>query len=410
MKEMKENDKWIEAIKKKLEDYTEPTPTSGWEQLERELMPPVEKRIYPYRRWAVAAAAVVLVVATSVSLYFLDTPTADEMRHTPTLATVPDLLPEPALPDVKVSTITPAKPLDVSVAKGSCVLAQGEKKTMPVAVDEAKRPEAVNETSVATPETMEKAEQRVEPVQQKQEARRPSGRDKFHLSDERSATRQKGKWSMGVSVGNGGSISSPGGGNFNYMSTQRINLSAMTNNAIPIPGDKELVFEDGVPYLRESREIPKIEHHLPVTFGLSVRKSLPKGFSVETGLNYTLLSSDITMEGTDQMESQKLHYLGIPLRANWNFYDKKRFTLYVSGGGMVEKCVYGKVAGEELEVKPLQFSVMGAVGAQFNANQHIGVYVEPGVSYFFDDGSSVQTIRKETPLNFNLQAGIRFTY
>jgi len=36
--------------------------------------------------------------------------------------------------------------------------------------------------------------------------------------------------------------------------------------------------------------------------------------------------------------------------------------------------------------------------------------VEPGVSYFFDDGSSIQTIRKENPCNFTLQAGIRLTY
>ena len=152
------------------------------------------------------------------------------------------------------------------------------------------------------------------------------------------------------------------------------------------------------------------EHHQPVSFGLSVRKSLPKGFSVETGLTYTLLSSDIKRQGDTKMQSQKLHYIGIPVRGNWNFLEKKYFTLYVSAGGMVEKCVYGKLADDKVNVKPLQFSVAGAVGAQFNATDHVGLYVEPGVSYFFDDGSKVQTIRKERPCNFNLQAGLRFTY
>ena len=75
---MKEDEKWIKAFKDKLEDYSEPMPASGWERLERELMPVTEKRIYPYRRWAVAAAAVVLVVTTAVSLYFLNSPVADE--------------------------------------------------------------------------------------------------------------------------------------------------------------------------------------------------------------------------------------------------------------------------------------------------------------------------------------------
>ena len=113
---------------------------------------------------------------------------------------------------------------------------------------------------------------------------------------------------------------------------------------------------------------------------------------------------------SDQKTEQKLHYLGIPLKANWNFLDKKLFTLYVSGGGMIEKCVYGKLGTEKETVKPLQFSVSGAVGAQFNATKRVGIYVEPGVAYFFDDGSDVQTIRKENPFNFNIQAGIRLTY
>ena len=70
--------------------------------------------------------------------------------------------------------------------------------------------------------------------------------------------------------------------------------------------------------------------------------------------------------------------------------------MYVSAGGAMEKCVYGKIGSESETVKPLQFSVMGAVGAQYNISRRVGVYVEPGVSYFFDDGSDVQTIRKKT--------------
>lgn len=407
---MKENERWIDALRKRLEDYSEPAPASGWERLERELMPPVEKRIYPYRRWAVAAAAVVLVVASSLSLYFLNSPVADEIRRTPALATTPDALPETTF-DMEVARIEPAQPIRPASANVNGMLAKAE--AHPVTVASETLPEEVVE-AVVTKEPEKIAEKETyteEHVKPRKEVRRPSNRDKLHLPDNNTATRKGGKWSMGVSVGNGGSTSSAGGNDFvNPQTQQRVNLSDMANNVVVIPGDKELVFEDGVPYLQTPRETPKIEHHLPVTVGLSIRKSLPKRFSVETGLNYTLLSSDVTMPGDDKMKSQKLHYLGIPVRANWNFYDKKKFTLYVSGGGMIEKCVYGKLAGEKIDVDPLQFSVMGAVGAQFNASRRIGIYVEPGVSYYFDDGSEIQTIRKETPVNFNLQAGIRFTY
>lgn len=418
MEEMKNNEKWIDALREKLNDYSEPAPASGWEQLERQLRPSVEKRIYPYRRWAVAAAVTLIVAASSLSLYFLGTPAADEIRHTsvPALAVVPDVLPEPSLPDVQLTETEPVKQLENSPINNARVLAKAEKRA-PVFKEEVTPVADTDDTSVPEEaiamtgeESATEKEVMTPPVEKKREVRRPSGRDKLHLPQSEKSAPRKGKWSVGLSVGNGGGTSMDGG-ELDYTPTpQRVSLMDVANDAVTIPADKELVFEEGVPYLRAPSPEPEIEHHLPVSVGISVRKSLPKGFSIETGLTYTLLSSDIKVAGMSRIESQKLHYLGIPVRANWNFFDKKHFTLYVSGGGMVEKCVYGKVAGEKVNVRPLQLSVMGAVGAQYNATRHIGIYVEPGVAYFFDDDSRVQTIRKETPFNFNLQGGIRFTY
>ena len=36
---------------------------------------------------------------------------------------------------------------------------------------------------------------------------------------------------------------------------------------------------------------------------------------------------------------QKLHYIGIPVRANWSFVNDKRFTVYVSAGGAMRVCL-----------------------------------------------------------------------
>ena len=89
----------------------------------------------------------------------------------------------------------------------------------------------------------------------------------------------------------------------------------------------------------------------------------------------------------------------------------------------MEKCVSGKVnttytvnglvegqEQEDLKVKELQWSTSAAVGAQVKLTPHLGLYVEPSLSYYFKDGSSIETIRKEHPLNFNLQTGLRLTY
>ena len=63
---MEEKELWMNKLKEKLADYSEPAPASGWEQLEKELMPPVEKKIYPYRKWMMAAAAIIYNICESV--------------------------------------------------------------------------------------------------------------------------------------------------------------------------------------------------------------------------------------------------------------------------------------------------------------------------------------------------------
>lgn len=406
---MEEKELWMNKLKEKLEDYSEPLLAFGWDQLEKELIPPVERKIYPYRRWMTAVAAVILLaLVSSVSLYFLGTPAADDIRNTqvPSLASIPDALPDVHQPDaagtvvdtvVRPITRTRLAKVEQSVAKPVTIIEDADKQ------DESELT-PIEET--IEDNTNDKREEVKE--QPRKRSHRPSSKDKLHIPVEK-ASAKKGTWSMGLSVGNSGGTSAElGSGIPSYMS--RVSMAAVSNGLISIPNDQTLVFEDGIPYLRQANQVIDMEHHQPISFGLSVRKSLGKGFSLETGLTYTLLSSDAKLADHDQKIDQKLHYLGIPLRANWNFLDKKLVTLYVSGGGMVEKCLYGKLGSEKETVKPLQFSVSGAVGAQLNATKKVGIYVEPGVAYFFDDGSDVQTIRKENPFNFNIQAGVRFTY
>ena len=87
----------------------------------------------------------------------------------------------------------------------------------------------------------------------------------------------------------------------------------------------------------------------------------------------------------------------------------------------MEKCVSGNLEtvtvtnggnrtseNTSLDVDPLQWSVTAAAGAQVNFTSRFGLYLEPGIAYYFDDYSGVETIRKEHPINFNLQLGLRF--
>lgn len=56
----------------------------------------------------------------------------------------------------------------------------------------------------------------------------------------------------------------------------------------------------------------------------------------------------------------------------------------------------------------MQWSVNGSVGAQYDFIPQLGLYVEPGVKYYFDNGSKIENAFKDKKTNFNLQLGLRW--
>ena len=166
------------------------------------------------------------------------------------------------------------------------------------------------------------------------------------------------------------------------------------------------------------------KHRLPVRVGLNVAYRLTDRLSVESGVSYTRLSSDMKDGTKDNYSSgsQKLDYIGVPLNVKYRAFGYRRLSVYASAGLLTEKCVSGKTTheyvisgekkkheAEDVAAKPWQLSVNAALGAQFDVLRNVGVYVEPGVSYYFDDRSPLSTIYKEKPLNFNLNLGVRYT-
>ena len=160
--------------------------------------------------------------------------------------------------------------------------------------------------------------------------------------------------------------------------------------------------QDGhyIPYNSED-SLNSIHHHQPIRFGLSLRYRLDDRWSIESGLSYTRLSSDITTTVNDvtTVTEQRLNYIGLPLNISYELWGSRRFDLYVSAGGTIEKC---------LDASPWQFSLNGAAGAEYKLSNSISLYAEPGLGYYFNDGSSTPTIYKDHPLNFNLNFGLRF--
>lgn len=160
-------------------------------------------------------------------------------------------------------------------------------------------------------------------------------------------------------------------------------------------------------------------HRLPVTVSLSLRRHLFSNFSLESGLSYTYLYSDL-FEDSNTIGEQSLHYIGIPLKLNWQFMKRGPVSMYLSGGAMLEYCISAKERRRDspshtLGIYPWQASLSAGAGAQFDLVKPLSLFVEPGIGYYFKTinylrRTEVETIRTIHPLTFNLQIGIRLSY
>ena len=150
-------------------------------------------------------------------------------------------------------------------------------------------------------------------------------------------------------------------------------------------------------------------HHQPMSFGLSFRKNFRNGLSLETGINYTLLWSDIQMPYSDEMLTQKLQFLGLPIRINWNALEREHWVLYLSGGGMMEYCVDARLGSRTFSEPGLKWSLNGGIGVEYKLGRLVGLYFEPEISYYLND-TRFRTIRSDAPLSVTLRAGLRFNF
>lgn len=169
----------------------------------------------------------------------------------------------------------------------------------------------------------------------------------------------------------------------------------------------------------------RVRHRLPVHAGASIAYRINDRVSVETGIAYSYLSADIH-EGSDSYYfagEQSLHYVGIPVGVRVRAMSWKNFDIYVGAGFEADKCVSGTLkksnvingqtrddGHESISIRPLQWSVNAGAGVQYNISSMVGIYAEPGLSYYFDNGSNIETIYSEKPLNFNLNIGLRVSF
>ena len=441
-------EQWIEELRQKLADYEEPAPEVSWDEIEKAVankrplgsaasLREERARIVPMWVRKVAAAAAVLLVLAVIGYDALDHVKHTDRSH--------DLSqnhgPVPSMIQAETTKQdSPAEnPLLAKVTQAVKQAFQSEpiEEVLPEAVGEVKESEpAVVQTSSEdqTPDHQEARNgQKQTDIYYPQTTIYPSG---LHKSPAL-RNRLTAKVYLSNAMGNSEHFSS------NSYTFERTLNDPVNPGQVGPQGEKGEKGDQGDKgYSGEKSDLGNTQgdnpndtdtpttvtetvtttqqthHYQPIRYGLSLRYRLNERWAVETGLTYSLLTSDVTKEDAEKITQwkQRLNYIGIPLKAEYMLWDSRYLNVYASAGMMVEKMVKGSLEDiktgtkEGLSIRPLQFSVNGAIGAEFNFSRQFSIYAEPGLGYYFDNGSSVSTFYQDKPLSFNLNVGLRFSF
>ena len=188
-------------------------------------------------------------------------------------------------------------------------------------------------------------------------------------------------------------------------------LAALYDFTPYLPHNRAFTRSDSPIYLVGYEERQK--HYLPIAFGLSVSYPLSSKWALSSGITYTRLHSDFTsiIRGSSISQEQTLHYLGIPVNAQYRLFHRGGLNIYLSGGAEADYNIKTHLVSEgvtqHLNRDRWQFSVQGGVGLQYDILPPLGLYAEPGVKHYFDNGSRMRNYFKDKPTSFNLQVGLR---
>ncbi|PTL34404.1 RNA polymerase subunit sigma-70 [Prevotella sp. oral taxon 376] len=165
-------------------------------------------------------------------------------------------------------------------------------------------------------------------------------------------------------------------------------------------------------------------HYRPKTFNLSINKQLSPRWTFGTGVAYTRLKSEFESEyhKAKLLKTQKIDYLGIPLRLTYRIWGQRRFNAYTTGGVMFEMPVHSSLNKKFImaadssytlrsNIKArYQWSVNLGIGVQYNIFKPFSLYLEPNMFYYFRNGSGLETYRTEHPFTITVPFGLRLTW
>ena len=420
---MNSEEKIRKQFQSKFNDFMVPAPADGWTRLEESLnKTAVARKMFNRRRWQYAGSAAAILVLIVGGLFYMNRPEVVENS----------LLSDASPSSIDVVTEVERVPqIDVEVAEprlfaGRNVKSESVKSTVPAvkSIDPSLMMADYIEQEVLHDEAgLEEINSNL------------AVSEDYTLTDE------------SILIGGDHSLLYAdyivGGGEEDYVLSfagkggltsfhQTVN-SPMTLRSAAVSNDAQSVEESDKMLLQANNfrdNIAEMEHDQPISFGVTISKSIAHNLSIETGLIYSYLysKSKNTSDAVQNKQTQSLHYIGVPLNLNYHLFSVKDLNVYVSLGGMIEKDIYGKfreegegqslddqnksevLIDENISQKNPQLSVNTGLGLSYPIYRDLKLYGKIGGAYYFDAKNDYKTIYSDRKIVMDLSLGIRYEF
>ena len=432
---MKHND-WTEQLRQRLNDAEVPAPENLWDSISQQLeaqgqqqntqgqqqdAEDVQVAKKPHRvallPWA-AAASVVLIAGMGMWWQLRsntpDIAMLEPAPHPITLTDNKDVVADASAVNTKASAAnTKESAVNTKASAANSHISSTSTHAMLAYKDNTLAPTASNKEEEVMALTMAEQEVQNEPIAEgstttstptttaTQKTQRTTQTQAAHTAYHLPRTQRQAsntRWQVGVGTA----------GNMNrYKSSGPIYVNSLS--AVNTEYADNEMFRVS-PYEQDTKDVT--HHDMPISIGLTASYSVTPRIALASGLVYTLATSSFQHGASMPKETQTLHYVGIPLNLSYTVWGNSWLRTYIMAGAQADMNVKATLKADghksNIDNDRAQFSVTGGAGVQLNVAQQLGVYVEPGVRYYFDNGSAVQTIFKEHPTNFSLQVGLRW--
>jgi len=389
------NQDWTEQLRQRMDNYEAPVPDDLWAGVERRVGR--HARIAMLRRWVAAAAVVALLVGGGWML-----------RGTGEQPLTAEAGGEQS---VVGEQMHPAPSTESAVQRDAGMVCQSAPPANHVVMAHNERsatppPEiALTPEIQDTPDVSETSEPAV--AQDAQQVRESTGVTKSQDSPPDTPVLPRQNNPRRSSPGSRYTVSLAAS---NLLATNTLTTVEPVRMSPAYMGSLSAAMARTAPvFLANSQE--EAAHHAPISFGLTVSRALTPRWWAECGLSYSYVASTFTHRYPTHVTSddQRLHYVGVPFAVGYTFWQTDRLRTYATAGAEAMVNVSARVSQGNIRRDRVQIAVGLSVGISYELLPATSIYCQPSLRCYPDNGSALQNIFKDRPLQFDLRLGLRYS-